>query len=70
MPANESDAMNVVVNELERCKRGLEVTIPERRVADEMARAFEEYAHHARVPGFHPTECPAGTRKQRCPREP
>jgi len=69
MPANESDAMNVVVNELERCKRGLEVTIPERRVADEMARAFEEYAHHARVPGFRQGKIPLDVVRRRFGKE-
>jgi trigger factor len=69
MPANESDAMNVVVNELERCKRGLEVTIPERRVTDEMARAFEEYAHHARVPGFRKGKIPLDVVRRRFGKE-
>lgn len=69
MPANESDAMTVVVNELERCKRGLEVTIPERQVADEMARAFQEYAHHARVPGFRQGKIPIDVVRRRFGKE-
>ena len=69
MPANESDAMNVVVNELERCKRGLEVTIPNGRVADEMARAFQEYAHHARVPGFRKGKIPLDVVRRRFGKE-
>jgi trigger factor len=69
MPANESDAMNVVVNELERCKRGLEVTIPNVRVADEMARAFQEYAHHARVPGFRKGKIPLDVVRRRFGKE-
>ena len=69
MPANENDAMTVVVNELERCKRGLEVTIPEQRVADEMARAFREYAHHARVPGFRKGHIPMDVVRRRFGKE-
>jgi len=69
MPVNESDAMNVVVNELERCKRGLEVTIPEGRVADEMARAYQEYAHHARVPGFRKGKIPLDVVRRRFGKE-
>ena len=69
MPANESDAMNVIVNELERCKRGLEVTIPGSRVADEMARAFQEYAHHARVPGFRKGKIPIDVVRRRFAKE-
>jgi len=44
--------MKVVIREMERCKRGLEVEIPKERVALEMNRAFEDYSRHARVPGF------------------
>ena len=69
MPANESDAMNVIVNELERCKRGLEVTIPGSRVADEMTRAFQEYAHHARVPGFRKGKIPIDVVRRRFAKE-
>ena len=69
MPANENDAMTVVVNELERCKRGLEVNIPEQRVADEMARAFREYAHHARVPGFRKGHIPMDVVRRRFGKE-
>jgi trigger factor len=69
MPANENDAMTVVVNELERCKRGLEVTIPEQRVADEMARAFREYAHHARIPGFRKGHIPMDVVRRRFGKE-
>jgi len=69
MPANESDAMNVIVNELERCKRGLEVTIPGSRVADEMTRAFQEYAHHARVPGFRQGKIPIDVVRRRFAKE-
>src|SRR5262245_1863758 len=65
MPANDTDTMNVVVNELERCKRGLEVTIPPERVADEMARAFREYAQHARVPGFRKGHIPMDVVRRR-----
>lgn len=44
--------MKVVIREMERCKRGLEVEIPKERVSLEMNRAFEDYSRHARVPGF------------------
>ena len=65
MPANENNDMTVVVNELERCKRGLEVTIPPQRVADEMDRAFREYAQHARVPGFRKGHIPMDVVRRR-----
>jgi len=44
--------MKVVIRELERCKRGLEVEIPKERVSLELNRAFDDYSRHARVPGF------------------
>lgn len=44
--------MKVVIHEMERCKRGLEVEIPKERVSLEMNRAFDDYSRHARVPGF------------------
>ena len=44
--------MKVVIREMERCKRGLEVEIPKERVSLEMNRAFDDYSRHARVPGF------------------
>ena len=69
MPANDNDAMTVVVNELERCKRGLEVAIPHVRVADEMDRAFREYAHHARVPGFRKGHIPMDVVRRRFGKE-
>ncbi|HET8947509.1 MAG TPA: trigger factor [Candidatus Polarisedimenticolia bacterium] len=61
--------MNVIVNDLERCKRGLEVTIPGNRVADEMSRAFQEYAHHARVPGFRKGKIPLDVVRRRFAKE-
>ena len=42
--------MKITVNELERCRRGLEVEVPGERVLEEMERAFREYSHRARVP--------------------
>ena len=43
--------MKVVVNELEGCKRGLEVEVPSEQVVEEVERSFKEYSRHARVPG-------------------
>ena len=44
--------MKVVVNELEGCRRGLEVEVPGEQVVEEVERSFKEYSRHARIPGF------------------
>ncbi len=57
--------MKVVVNELERCKRGLEVEVPPDTVSDEMERAFREYATRAKVPGFRKGKTPMAVVRKR-----
>ena len=61
--------MKVVINEMERCKRRLEVEIPEERVATEMNRAFEDYARHARLPGFRKGHVPMDVVRRRFGKE-
>ena len=63
------EGLQVVINELERCKRGLEVVIPPEQVAREMDRTFEEYAHHARVPGFRKGRIPLDVVRRRFGKE-
>src|SRR5262249_58606469 len=53
----------------EGCKRGLAVPIPNGRVAGEMARAFQEYAHHARLPGFRQGKIPIDVVRRRFGKE-
>jgi trigger factor len=57
--------MKVVINEMAPCKRGLEVEIPPERVTQEMDRAFEEYARHARIPGFRQGHIPRDVVRRR-----
>jgi trigger factor len=57
--------MKVVVNELEKCKRGLEVEVPPERVAQELERTYQEYSRHARVPGFRKGRIPIDVVRRR-----
>jgi len=50
--------MKVVVNELDGCKRGLEVEVPSEQVVEEVERSFKEYSRHARIPGFRQGKIP------------
>jgi trigger factor len=61
--------MKVTVNELEQCRRGLEVEVPEDRVSEEMERAFREYSQHARVPGFRQGKIPLDVVRRRFAKE-
>jgi len=61
--------MKVVIREMERCKRDLEVEIPGERVAGEMSRAFADYARHARVPGFRKGHIPMDVVRSRFAKE-
>jgi len=61
--------MKVVVNELEGCKRGLEVEIPGEQVSEEFERSFREYSRHAKIPGFRPGKIPIDIVKRRFGKE-
>ena len=50
--------MKVVVNELDSCKRGLEVEVPGSLVSEEMERTLRDYSRRARVPGFRQGKIP------------
>jgi trigger factor len=57
--------MKVVVNELDSCRRGLEVEVPPELVNEELERSLREYARRARVPGFRPGHTPIDIVRQR-----
>lgn len=57
--------MKVVVNELEQCKRGIEVEVPGETVSQEMERVFREYSHRAKVPGFRKGKIPMDVVRRR-----
>lgn len=57
--------MKVVVNELEGCRRGLEVEIPGEQVSEEFEKSIKEYCRHARIPGFRQGKIPLEVVRQR-----
>ena len=57
--------MKVVVNELEGCRRGLEVEIPGEQVSEEFEKSIKEYSRHARIPGFRQGKIPLDVVRQR-----
>lgn len=59
----------MVINEMEGCKRWLEVEIPPERVATEMDRAFQDYSRHARLPGFRKGHVPMEVVRRRFGKE-
>lgn len=61
--------MKVVVNELDRCRRGLEVEVPGERVLEELERSLREYARRARIPGFRPGRIPLDVVRKRFGKE-
>ncbi len=61
--------MKVVVNELEGCKRGLQVEVPDDVVSGELERALREYSRRARVPGFRKGKIPMDVVRRRFGRE-
>jgi len=61
--------MKVVVNELDGCKRGLEVEVPSEQVVEEVERSFKEYSRHARVPGFRQGKIPLDIVRRRFGKE-
>src|SRR5437870_10141650 len=61
--------MKVVVNELDGCKRGLEVEVPSEQVVQEVERSFKEYSRHARVPGFRQGKIPIDIVRRRFGKE-
>ncbi len=61
--------MKVVVNELEGCKRGLQVEIPGDVVSGELERTLREYSRRARVPGFRQGHIPIEVVRRRFGRE-
>jgi trigger factor len=61
--------MKVVVNELEGCKRGLEVEVPGDIMSSELERTYREYSRRARVPGFRKGKIPMPVVRQRFGRE-
>ncbi len=61
--------MKVVVNELDSCRRGLEVEIPGEHVSEELERAYREYSRRARVPGFRPGKTPMDVVRRRFGKE-
>jgi trigger factor len=61
--------MKVVVNELDSCKRGLQVEIPPETVTRELERSLREYARRARLPGFRQGKIPIDVVRQRFGKE-
>jgi trigger factor len=61
--------MKVVINEMEGCRRRLEVEIPLERVETEMARVFQDYSRHARLPGFRKGHVPMEVVRRRFAKE-
>ncbi|HKB08810.1 MAG TPA: trigger factor [Candidatus Polarisedimenticolia bacterium] len=61
--------MKVVVNELEGCRRGLEVEIPGDQVLQEFERSFREYSRHANIPGFRQGKIPIDIVRRRFGKE-
>ena len=61
--------MKFVINELEQCRRNLEVEIPPERVAQEMERTLQEYSRHAKVPGVRKGHIPMDVVRRRFSRE-
>ena len=61
--------MKVVVNELDSCKRGLQVEVPGEQVSEEMERALRDYSRRARVAGFRQGKIPMEIVRQRFGRE-
>lgn len=61
--------MKVVVNELDRCRRGLEVEVPPELVAQELERSLRDYARRARVPGFRQGKTPLDIVRRRFGKE-
>ena len=61
--------MKVVVNELEGCRRGLEVEVPSEKVTEEFERSFREYSRHARIPGFRQGKIPLEVVRRRFGKE-
>jgi trigger factor len=62
-------AVKVVVNEINTCKRGLEVEVPGQLVHEELERALRDYSHRARLPGFRPGHIPLDLVRQRFGKE-
>ncbi|MEE9292862.1 MAG: trigger factor [Acidobacteriota bacterium] len=61
--------MKVVVNELEGCKRGLQVEVPDDIVSGELERTLRDYSRRARVPGFRKGKIPMDVVRRRFGRE-
>jgi trigger factor len=61
--------MKVVVNELDACRRGLQVEIPGEQVSEELERAMREYSRRAHLPGFRPGKIPLDLVRQRFGKE-
>lgn len=61
--------MKIVVNELEGCKRGLQVEVPSDIVSSELERTLREYSRRARIPGFRKGKIPMDVVRRRFGRE-
>jgi trigger factor len=61
--------MKVVVNELDACRRGLQVEIPGDRVSEELERAMRDYSRRASLPGFRPGKIPMDVVRRRFGKE-
>jgi len=61
--------MKVVVNELEGCRRALEVEIPSDQVMQEFERSFTEYSRRASIPGFRQGKIPLDIVRRRFGKE-
>ncbi|MGH9749262.1 MAG: trigger factor [Candidatus Polarisedimenticolia bacterium] len=61
--------MKVVVNELDNCRRGLEVEVPPEIVSRELERSFQDYARRARIPGFRQGKVPVEIVRKRFAKE-
>jgi trigger factor len=61
--------MKVVVSELDRCRRGVEVEVPGEHVSEELERSLREYARRARIPGFRQGRIPLDVVRKRFGKE-
>ncbi len=61
--------MKVVVNELDNCRRGLQIEVPGERVSEEFERSLRDRSRRAKIPGFRQGKVPMEIVRRRFGRE-